>query len=183
MIERKSKILIILGIFLFSFRYFDSYKYEIINKEKIGQYFNNQKEIKKDEYIAVLEIPKINLKRGIYDKTSLNNNVDKNIYVVKETTFPNEENSQIILAAHSGYGYQAFFNDLNKLNLNDEIYFYYNGNKYIYKIIDVYEIDKTGKIDLDQIPNSIVLITCIYNTNKQITYIGKMISKFISTPY
>ena len=71
-------------------------------------------------YIGVLEIPKINLKKGIVDKTSASNNVNKNIYTLKETTLPDEQiNSHIILAGHSGNSYISFFKNLKKLSLKD----------------------------------------------------------------
>lgn len=182
MTKRISKLLIILGIIFLNFKNFESYEYKITNKIKVNYYFNVKKEeYKTDNYLAILEIPKINLKQGIYDINSTYNDVDKNIYVLKETSFPNNLESHIILAAHSGYGYQAFFNNLNKLNINDNIYFYYNNYKYIYEIKDIYEVAKTGKIDLKMnYQNDINLITCIYNTNKQIVYTGELI-KYIST--
>ena len=51
---------------------------------------DEEKSIVQEEvnYIAILEIPKINLKRGLFEKTSPQNNVNKNIYILKETTLP-----------------------------------------------------------------------------------------------
>ncbi len=128
-------------------------------------------------YVAVLEIPKINLKRGLVDKTSEYNDVDINIYTLEESTFPNEQaNSHVILASHSGSGYYSFFNKLNQLSISDEVYLYYNGVKYIYGIINIYEVEKTGTINLKITEKSdITLITCISGTNKQVVYVGKLI--------
>ena len=132
-----------------------------------------------ENYLAILEIPKINLKRGIFDKNSSKNNVNKNIYVVKETTLPDEyENSHIILASHSGNSSVSFFRNLKKLDMKDKILFYYNGYKYIYEVSNRYEIPKTGKAQLIQSNSSdITLITCITGTKKQVVYLGELIAK------
>ena len=45
-------------------------------------------------------------------------------------------------------------NDL--LNIDDEIEIIYNKSKYLYKLIDIYEVEKTGSITLHNINN----ITC-----------------------
>ena len=132
-----------------------------------------------EEYFAVLEIPKINLKRGLFDKSSSKNNVNKNIYIVKETVLPNEaNNSHIILASHSGNSSVSFFRNLKKLDINDKVFFYYEHIKYIYEIVDRYEIPKTGKAQLIQTNSSdITLITCITGTKKQVVYLGELIAK------
>lgn len=75
------------------------------------------------DYIAILEIPKINLKRGLVNKNSSQNNVNRNIYMLQETTLPDEqENSHILLATHSGNSYISFFKNLNKLKNDDNIF-------------------------------------------------------------
>ena len=136
-------------------------------------------EKKQENYIGVLEIPKIKLKRGLVDKNSSSNNVNKNIYTVKETTFPDERiNSHIILAAHSGNSYVSFFKNLTKLSMKDKVYFYYKGMKYSYEISDRYEIKKTGKAELKLTNASdITLISCISGTDKQVVYVATLIEK------
>lgn len=127
-------------------------------------------------YMAVLEIPKINLKRGLVDKNSSSNNVNRNIYILKETTLPNEQiNSHIILAAHSGNSNVSFFRNLKKLDMKDKVYFYYKGVKYIYEVSNKYEIEKTGTAKLKLTNTSdITLITCISGTNKQVVYVATL---------
>ena len=41
--------------------------------------------ISKSDYIAVIKIPKINLEKGLYDVNDINNNVDKNIQILKSS--------------------------------------------------------------------------------------------------
>ena len=132
-----------------------------------------------NDYIAVLEIPAINLTRGLADKPSPNNNVNKNIYMLKDTVLPDESDvSHIILASHSGNSYISYFKNLYKLDINDEVYFYYKNTKYVYSIYKIYEVDKTGNVELKITNNSdITLITCKGNLNKQIVVIGTLKSK------
>ena len=135
--------------------------------------------LEEDNYFAILEIEDIALKRELYEINSEENNVNKNIYIVKETSFPDERiNSHIILAAHSGNSYVSFFNNLKKLDMKDQVYLYYKGTKYIYEVSNRYEIKKTGKAELKLTNTSdITLITCISGTDKQVVYAATLIAK------
>ena len=180
---------ILIGSSVLIYRTIQNKQLEKIENESIEIFLNEeqqeeqkheeqQEETKQEElkinYVAVLEIPKINLKKGLVDKNSKENNVDRNIYTLKESIFPNEkEYSQIILASHSGNSYVSHFRRLNELKLNDSIYLYYNNNKYTYKIIKKYEIEKNGTANLGVYKESnINLITCIDGTNKQLVIAG-----------
>lgn len=86
-------------------------------------------EEKKDtpiNYVAVLRIPKINLKRGLVDRDSKYNNIKYNIMIHKESDTPDKEGGNVILVAHSGTSGVAYFRNVDKLSLNDEIYLDYN---------------------------------------------------------
>ena len=130
-------------------------------------------------YIAVLEIPKINLKRGLVDPSSSSNNVGENIQILNPTSMPNEDNHTFILAAHSGSSQVAYFDDLNKLSNGDNVYVYYKNIKYIYKITNDYSEKKTGTIVIkkDSDESVIVLTSCSTSNTKQLVYIGKLIGK------
>lgn len=78
-----------------------------------------------NEILATLYIPKININRNIYPIKSPKNNVDENIKILKESTLPDTEDSTVFLAAHSGNGLVAYFNDLKELEPNDKVYFIY----------------------------------------------------------
>lgn len=201
--NKRYSLLIYLGIFLFSFGSFYLISYYYKNETKVNQelemveiFFdtedeteiileqkkedkNEKEEKEKNNYMAVLEIPKINLKRGIFDRNNIYNNVNKNVYMLKETILPDENDiSHIILAAHAGNSYRAFFKNLKKLEMNDNIYFYYKGIKYIYEVINKYEIKKTGKFEFKQSNNSdITLISCINGTRKQIVYVATLVKQ------
>ena len=197
--NKRYSILIMIGVFFIflgsSYLIYNQYnneKQDSINDGLIEDYFKvedeiietPQKEIEEEkpvpkekiDYIAVLEIPKIKLKRGIVDKNSSYNNVNRNIYTLKETTMPDEkDNSHIMLASHSGNSYISYFKNLNKLNLNDEVYFFYKNNKYVYKVIKKYEVEKTGTVKLSKKNSSdITLITCVSGTNNQIVLVANL---------
>lgn len=197
--NKRYSILIMIGVFFIflgsSYLIYNQYnneKQDSINDGLIEDYFKvedeiietPQKEIEEEkpvpkekiDYIAVLEIPKIKLKRGIVDKNSSYNNVNRNIYTLKETTMPDEEdNSHIMLVSHSGNSYISYFKNLNKLNLNDEVYFFYKNNKYVYKVIKKYEVEKTGTVKLSKKNSSdITLITCVSGTNNQIVLVANL---------
>ena len=125
-------------------------------------------------YIGSLEIPKINLKKGFTSMDSPYNSVNKNVEVVKKSSYPDIENGNFILAAHSGNSYLAYFRNLYQLTIGDKAYINYKNKKYTYKIVNIYEQEKTGKIaiyrDLDK--NTLTLITCTKNSHtKQTIYI------------
>lgn len=199
--NKRYSLIIFLGIFLLllgiSYNIYNHYqqkKQDSVDNEKVEEFFEIKEEKDSDEevsvetptvkeetdnYIGVLEIPKINLKKGIVDKTSASNNVNKNIYTLKETILPDEQiNSHIILAGHSGNSYVSFFRNLKKLDMKDKVYFYYKGVKYIYEVSNKYEIEKTGTTELKQTNISdITLITCISGTNKQVVYVATLIDQ------
>lgn len=127
-----------------------------------------------DNYIGVLEIPKINLKRGFLSIDNPDNTVSKNIQVIKESDMPNVENGLLIIAGHSGTGRLAFFKELHKLSDMDKAYVYYKNTKYTYTVIDKYEVEKTGRALIKRKKNitSLALITCNQeDKTKQIIYI------------
>ena len=200
--NKRYSIIIYMGIFLFFlgstyliYNHYDKIKKSNQDQEMVEEFFEEESEEVVEEqpqqeeqpiqeevvvnYMAVLEIPKINLKRGLFDKNSYNNNVNRNIYMLKETTLPDEQvNSHIILAAHSGNSYISYFRNLTKLDMKDKVIFYYKGIKYIYEVSNRYEIEKTGTTELIQTNTSdITLISCISGTNRQVVYVATLIDQ------
>lgn len=134
----------------------------------------------KYDYIGILEIPKINLKRGFVGLDSRYNNVNYNITVIKGSTFPDEEKNNLILAAHSGICSVCFFDKLYNLSIGDSAYITYKNIKYSYKIVNIYEVEKDGTVAIyrDYSKNTLTLITCTRNSNtKQTVYILELYSK------
>ena len=136
----------------------------------------------KYNYIAVLEIPKINLKQGLVDINNKYNTIQENIQIINDSMMPDTADTNLILAAHNGNSKVSFFKNLDKLSIGDMIYLYYNNNKYLYKIDNIYEVLKKGSVNIlrDENKTTITLITCKNNDNyKQNVYIGYLVEKYI----
>lgn len=130
-----------------------------------------------DEYIGYLTIPKINLKKGFLDKRSTLNNVEQNITIIEGSSYPDVEKGNLIIAAHSGSGWRAFFNDLYKLSTGDTAEVSYKNKKYTYKIVNIYKQEKTGKIAIyrDYEKTTLTLITCTnFDRTSQTVYIAEL---------
>lgn len=111
--------------------------------------------------IAKLIIPKINLENDLYDIGTKENNVDRNVTLLEPSVFPDMEQSILFIAAHSGSGDIAYFKNLDMLKLNDEVNFIYKNNNYTYKIVDIFEEEKDGDIEINRIStHQLVLTTC-----------------------
>ena len=138
-----------------------------------------EKTTKKIDYFAVIKIPKIGLEKGLAPKGSYYNNVNRNISVLNESDMPDKENGNVILAGHSGNGRTSYFRNLNKLQNDDEVSIFYNGSEYKYKVINKYDIEKNGTANIvrNAEKNTLTLITCRHNTNKQIVYICELVEK------
>ena len=131
-------------------------------------------------YIGVLEIPKINIKRGFLNIKDKGNNVNKNLQVIKGSDMPNVKNGNLIIAAHSGNSYISYFKNLHKLSNDDVAYVYFNNIKYTYKVAGKYDVEKTGKVVIhrDNKKNTLTLITCSQtDKTKQIVYILELESE------
>ena len=158
-------ILISIGLFIPVISKYEKYVYIKEEQENIKKFLIDNNNT--NTYLMVLNIPKINLNKGIYNIVDKNNNVSENIEILSSS---NLDNNTIILAAHSGTASNAYFNNLNKLSINDILYIYYNQKKYTYIIKDMYYIPKKGYLKIEKnISNTLILITCstIYN-DKQI---------------
>ena len=172
--ERKNKTFSNMNITLFEK---EQPKNIIESENKIEEEQTEKKEGQENSvntYLGILEIPKINLKNGFYDLNSKYNNVDYNITVINGSTYPTEENNNLILAAHSGDCPVCYFENLYKLSLGDIAYLSYKNKKYSYKIVDIYEVEKDGTVAIyrDYSKNVLTLITCTRNSNtKQTVYI------------
>ncbi len=149
------------------------------NEEVYSQVENNLPDVISNDYIGYLSIPKINLKKGFLDLRSSENDVEKNILVVNGSTYPDVSKGNLILAGHSGTGWKAFFNDLYKLNINDELYVSYKGKKYTYKITNIYKQEKVGTVAIyrDYEKTTLTLITCTnFDSKTQTIYISELVS-------
>ena len=130
------------------------------------------------KYLGVLEIPKIGLKRGFYNVGSKYNNIQYNVAMVEGSTLPDVVNGNLILMAHSGDAYISYFANLYRLNVGDSAYVTYAGRKYVYQIVNIYEVPKNGIVmirrNMDR--TSMTMITCTKdNDYTQTVYISELI--------
>ena len=131
----------------------------IEQKEVIEEKQEQKEEVKHydtESYLGVLEIKKIGLTKGFYSINSKNNRVNKTIQIIKESKMPDEDKGNLIIAGHSGNAY--------------------NGRTYNYKLVNTYEIEKTGTAHIKRNgeKNTLTLITCKHNTNKQLVFIFEL---------
>lgn len=126
-----------------------------------------------DEKLGVIEIPKINLKRYLYKVDAYQNNVDKNIEVLKSSDMPDVKEGNLILAGHNGNTSVGHFRNLHKLSLADDIIVNYKGKSYNYEVSKIYDVLKTGTVVIkrDKNKNTITLITCL-GSDRQLVVIG-----------
>jgi len=199
--------IIMVGVFLLSYNYLKSkklYAFEVMN---IKLYDNSPMVITSDEdetfenddiediapveeeeepdqpttptvyYTGILEIPKINLKKGFYDYGSSLNNVNRNVTVIETSTMPDVEGGNLILAGHNGNAAISFFGKLYKLAIGDLASVYYKGNKYTYSIVNIYTVEKTGQVSVKRTSDktALTLITCTENSDhEQTVYIAEL---------
>lgn len=149
-ILKKNSIIIILLICILSITKISGKTKVLVNKKNINS-----------DIIGTIEIKKINLKEQLYKKESKKNNIEENITILQESTYPSNENSILIIAAHSGTGKIAYFERLDELSINDEIIITYNKKKYYYNVIDIFEEKKNGYININkEKKRQLVLTTC-----------------------
>ncbi len=176
-------LIILAGILLLSSNYLAGKKeavYEEISisllSEKDGQTEDNTPQnIEKEEvpeepnptyntgdYLGILEIPKINLNRGFYDKNNEYNNISHNVTLLEPSNYPDEKKGNVILVAHSGSSYIGFFKHLYQLIEGDIAYITYKNHKYEYKIVNIYNENKDGDVTIYRNKNkqTLTLVTC-----------------------
>lgn len=155
-------------------------KVDIDDEDTQEQLKQEEKKAPNYNYIGVLEIPKINIKRGFLNINDKGNNVNKNLQVIKGSDMPDVKNGNLIIAAHSGNSYISYFKNLYKLSNDDIAYVYFNNIKYTYKVAGKYDVEKTGKVVIhrDNKNNTLTLITCSQtDKSKQIVYILELESE------
>lgn len=103
-----------------------------------------------------IEISSININLE-YSISSINDSV---IGIVMFSEYGRPDQNNAIIGAHSGYGPNAYFNDLDKLESGDLIKLIYDGVTYKYLVSEVFEVDDTSIEVLDSSYEGLILITC-----------------------
>lgn len=158
-----ASFLLLFGFSFLFLSYFMQKNLEQEEAQKVEEFITySQEEQKSENYIGVLEIPKINLKRGFYDLSSKKNTVNKNIQMIETSLLPDVKASNLILASHSGNSKISFFKNIYKLDIQDIAYVYYNNIKYTYELVDKYDVVKNGTVEIrrNKSQTNLTLITC-----------------------
>ena len=119
-------LLILIGGCIVCGKYVYNYFLDRVEDIKIEEFYQEQENIdtevieetpekeeeKKQEtkvdYVAVIKIPKIGVEKGLCKKGSYCNNVNQNIQILNEASYPDVANGNFILAGHSGNGRTAW---------------------------------------------------------------------------
>lgn len=130
------------------------------------------------KYLGVLEIPRIGLKRGFYGTDSAYNDIQYNVTMVVGSTMPDVDRGNLILIAHSGDAYISFFAYLYRLKVGNDVFVTYNGVRYQYRIVNIYNVEKNGTVSIirnyDQ--TTLTLITCTKDdSSHQTVYIAERV--------
>ncbi len=169
----------VLSLYLFNY-FYNYFGDKVKNNRAVNDFFDNKISDEYDEryrYTSVLEIPSIDLKRGIVSIDNVYNDVKYNIEFIKN------DSDKFVFASHNGNYYYSYFDNLKDMSLGDDIYFYMDNRKYRFIYSESYVIKKDGYADIycDSDKKCIALITCLDgNDNAQIVYIGYLDS---SLPY
>ena len=130
---------------------------------------------KEDTSIGSIYIHKINLNKNLFSINDSRNNIDENVTILNGSILPGGDNSILFIAAHSGTGPKAYFNNLKYLEENDSVYINLYNVDYKYEITEIKEVEKTGYITGNRKYNhEIILTTCSDNKGKQLIIYGKL---------
>ena len=199
-IKRKNKswlyiigsLIFLCGAGLVFYDYYSEQKINMQEQEAIEEFYEEEKitdsieepqkieeveEQAKVNYIAILRIPKIKLERGLVEPSSYLNNVKYNLQWIDGSSMPDQVNGNVIIAGHSGSARVSYFRKLDQLVIGDSVSIDYKNKTYNYKVVDIYDIEKTGTAEIIKNKNTttLTLITCRHNTNKQIVIICEMV--------
>lgn len=131
----------------------------------------------KEEELLLLDIPRIELRRKVYNIGSKNNNVDYNVLLLDSS---NIENNLYFIASHSGSSRASYFDNLVYLEIGDLIGLKNNDSIMVFVVKDMYYIDKNGYFDVSYNINGgeLFLITCSLNyINRQLIVRTELIYK------
>lgn len=180
LIEKKEKIYSTMNLLLFEDETPKELEEELVPEIKTDAEDSVKYSDVSYNYIGTIEIDTINLKRGFLDINSPYNNVSRNVTVIQQSSFPNVDKGNLILAAHSGNCSICYFDKLYKLSIGDKAVVYYKNYKYSYKLKNIYNVPKTGEVEIKRDPDKTVLtlITCTHNSDtEQTVYIFELSKK------
>lgn len=112
-----------------------------------------------ENILLEIYIPRIKLKKCVYNIDSSLNDVDYNVEILEASDVAN---NLFFLAAHSGSGQASYFDDLVYLEKGDIIWVNKNEEKYGFVVEEMFYIQKDGyfNVSYNVEGNMLFLITC-----------------------
>lgn len=145
----------------------DDNEVEVISREDSLSSNDTSGKVKKKNisynYVGRLIIPNIKFNRGFLKYGQSGNNVDQNIAVMKGSTYPSAMDSHLVIAGHSGSGWNAFFTNLDDLSIGAIAYVKYNNIEYRYKLVKIYkdkQSDRAINLYKHSDKKALTLVTC-----------------------
>jgi sortase A len=151
-----------------------------LNETNIGEP-GVEKDVEKSIYencIGVLSIPKIALEVAVSEGVTMENLRYSVSHYSNTAAFG--EKGNCCIAGHRSYAYNEFFSRLNEINKGDYIYVETAGNKFTYKVYDVFTVEPTEIGVLDNSEDcELTLITCtpIRVATHRLIIKGKLVEK------
>ena len=130
--------------------------------------------------LGYIDISKINVHLPIYEGTD-SNTLDKGVGHFENSTFPTKFGDyHAVFMGHTGISTKKIFDDLDKLNVNDEFTINFLDEKYNYKIYEVKKIHPilTNELEIKKNKKLVTLITCTpkYINTHRLLIMGELIS-------
>lgn len=190
-----SIIIVYVGATMLVYSFYQDKQYQNKDEELIEEFFDNYEDnssVKEEpvidtnenqepdfsSYLAVIEIPDISLKTGVVMSNSNYTTMNRNVSIYPNSDMPSIENGNFVLFAHNGSSRFSYFKNINKLKNDDDIFIYYNNQKYSYRVIKKYEVAMTDNTPLNKMKDKtiITLITCKSgNNNYRTIIVGELI--------
>lgn len=183
-----SVLLIIVGCSILGYSFYLDISYKNEDKKLVQDFLNDYEQDRDNEtnkedykitktesnkYLAIIEIPEISLSTGIVMSNESYSTMNRNVSIYPTSDMPDIKNGNFVLFAHNGSSRVAYFKNISKLKSGNEIYIYYNNQKYVYKVINKYNVQMNDNTPLNRITDKtiITLITCKNGNNKYRTIV------------
>lgn len=146
---------------------------DVVETEEKVANLSEDSMLEKDILLNLI-IPSINLKRNVYTRNSVFNDVDQNVELLDGTII---DKNLFFLAAHSGNSEVSFFKDIDRLEKGDFVYLLIDGKELGYVVEKLFYIEKSGLMwYVEGNYNLLYLITCSENDfSKQLVVECKLI--------
>lgn len=174
-----SIIVIMAIIYFISLHFYNISKQEKISNQIMNNYnlsklytdistnsIENSDDDNPNGIFCTIEIPKINLSYPVF------NTLNEELLKISPCKFYGnnlENNDNICIAGHN-YDNGKFFSNISLLKQNDEIYIYYNNEKFTYIVTSNYEVeanDLSPIFNYNKNENVLTLVTCNnFNNNR-----------------